>query len=68
MEYIKGTNSECEDYNMRVVQGENYQGSTTQWSEVQEIGGFFYVALHPKYPTNLETVNQLPEQTDTNTI
>ena len=66
MEYIKATKQQCEDYNAEVTQGENYQGSTSQWAEVQEIEGSFYIALHPNYSTELEIVNQLPTQDETN--
>lgn len=60
MQYIKSTKEQCEAYNNEVTQGENYQGSTTQWAEVQEIEGGFYIAVHPDYTTELETVSKLP--------
>lgn len=60
MQYIKGTKKQCEAYNQKVSKGENYQGSTTQWAKVQEIEGNFYIAVHPKYTTELETVSELP--------
>lgn len=60
MQYIKATKKQCEAYNQEVTQGENYQGSTSQWAEVQEIEGSFYIAVHPDYTTELETVNKLP--------
>lgn len=60
MQYIKATKQQCQAYNNEVTQGENYQGSTTQWAEVQEIEGSFYIAVHPNYTTELLTVNELP--------
>lgn len=61
MKYIKGTKAECEAYNSEVTQGENYKGNTAQWAEVKKIGDYFYIKKHPKYPTNLNTVNSLPD-------
>lgn len=60
MRYIKATKQECEAYNNSVTQSENYTGGTTQWGEVREINGEFYVAEHSKYPHNFETVSELP--------
>lgn len=61
MQYIKATKKQCEDYNAKVMQGEKYEGTTSQWAEVQEIEGSFYIAKHPNYSTELEIVNKLPD-------
>lgn len=66
MQYIKATKKQCDDYNAEVTQGENYQSTTSQWAEVQEIKGSFYIALHPNYSTELEIINELPTQDETN--
>jgi len=60
MEYIKGTKQECEAYNDEVTQGENYQGSTSKWSNVIKIKDEYFILKHPKYATELEILNQLP--------
>jgi hypothetical protein len=60
MQYIKATKKQCEAYNAEVTQVENYQGTTSQWANVKEIEGSFYIAKHPNYSTELEIVNELP--------
>ena len=61
MEYLKATKKQCEDYNSIVNAGEKYDGiSTTQWAEVTEIEGLFYIAFNEKYPSELTKVKELP--------
>jgi len=61
MQYIKATKKECEDYNSTVTLGEKYDGiSTTQWAEVIEIEGLFYIPFNEKYPSELTKVKELP--------
>ena len=64
MEYIKATKKECEAYNDKVIQGENYQGTTSKFDKVREIKGDFYITKHPDYSTNLKIVNELPKIAD----
>ena len=64
MAYIKATKEKCEAYNKEVTQGENYQGTTSNFDEVREIKGDFYISKHPSYSTNLKVVNELPKIAD----
>lgn len=58
--YYKGTKQECESYNNEVTNRENYQGSTTKWADVQEIGGNFYILKNNKYNSEMEAVDDIP--------
>jgi len=61
MEYIKATKKQCEDYNSIVSVAEKYDGiSTTQWAEVIEIEGLFYIPFNENYPSELVKVASLP--------
>jgi|GEM_PF-4405420 len=61
MEYLKATKKQCEDYNSIVSVAEKYDGiSTTQWAEVIEIEGLFYIPFNEKYPSELTKVRELP--------
>jgi len=61
MEYLKATKKQCEDYNSIVSVAEKYDGiSTTQWAEVIEIEGLFYIPFNEKYPSELTKVKELP--------
>ena len=61
MEYLKATKKQCEDYNSIVSVAEKYDGiSTTQWAEVIEIEGLFYIPFNEKYPSELIKVKELP--------
>lgn len=62
MAFIKATKKECEDYNNEVVKGEGYKGSTTAWATPIEVDGVFYILVNEKYPTALETVDNIPEE------
>ena len=43
MPYYKGTQQECEAYDDEVVAGENYGESTTNWAEIIEVQGGWYI-------------------------
>jgi len=61
MEYLKATKKQCEDYNSIVSVAEKYDGiSTTQWAEVIEIEGLFYIPFNENYPSELTKVKELP--------
>ena len=61
MEYLKATKKQCEDYNSIVSVAEKYDEiSTTQWAEVIEIEGLFYIPFNEKYPSELTKVKELP--------
>ena len=64
MVYIKGTKAQCEAYNEKVTQGENYKGTTSKFDKVREIKGYFYITKHPNYSTELKVVNGLPKIAD----
>lgn len=62
--YYKGTKEQCEAYNLEVSQGENYQGSTTKWAELQEIEGGFYILKNDKYNSEMEMVDNIQTTTE----
>jgi len=64
MEYLKGTFEQITAYNEQVTQGENYKTPTTQWAEPLQIGEHWYILKNEKYPSDLETVNELPKTID----
>lgn len=43
MPYYKGTLQECEAYDDEVVAGENYGQSTTNWADIIEVDGDWYI-------------------------
>lgn len=60
MKYLKGTSEQLEAYNNEVTLGENYQEGTTQWAEVIEIEGEYFIPFNEKYPSELEKINEIP--------
>lgn len=58
--YFKGTQTQCEAYNDYVSQQENYQGTTTKWSEPINIGDDWYINVHAKYSSEMDVVENLP--------
>lgn len=60
MQYLKGTSEQLEAYNNEVTLGENYQEGTTQWAEVIEIEGEYFIRFNEKYPSELEKINEIP--------
>lgn len=62
MEYLKGTQQECEMYNDWVSFNEKYKDTTQQWATPFEREGSWYVPKHSNYSSELEVVTELPEQ------
>lgn len=62
--YYTGTKKQCEAYNLKVSKGENYKGSTQQWSEVQELEGKFYILKNDKYDSKMELADSIPYKLD----
>ena len=60
MKFYKGNKTQCDEYNNIVTSGEGYQGTTTKWAEPREIEGFWYIARHESYSSDLELVDNLP--------
>ena len=58
--YYKGTKTECDSYNALVTDGENYSGTTTQWSEPEELFGFWYVVKNSKYLSEMGEAESIP--------
>ena len=58
--HYKGTKLECDAYNTLVTSGQNYSGTTTQWSEPNEIDGFWYIVKNNKYLAEMEEVEAMP--------
>ena len=59
--YFKGTKKQCIAYNDKVSKSEKYKGVTCQFDVVIEINNFFYITKHPNYSSDMEIVNELPE-------
>ena len=66
MKFYKGNKKQCDEYNDQVTSGEGYSGTTTKWAEPVEIADDFYIAKHPDYPSELEQVESLPIQEESN--
>lgn len=66
MNYYKGTQQQCEEYLSLVNSSENYQGTTTTWSDIIEREGNFYILKHEKYSSDLELSDlpNIPENED----
>ena len=62
MEYLKGTQQECEMYNAWVSFHEKYKDTTQQWAQPFEREGNWYIPKNPKYESDLETVTELPPE------
>jgi len=60
--WYKGTKEQCESYNRYVTNGENYQGGTLEWADVEETNGQHYIKCHPRYHSTLEIINELPKE------
>ena len=61
--YYKGTNTECEAYNLEVYNGTesmNQDPFTTSYASIQEIEGQFYILKHEDFSSNMQEVNELP--------
>ena len=68
--YYKGTKEECEDYNTKVTEGENYQGSTTSWANVtsNQKGQGFAILKHDNYESDMEQIENLDNWFNNNEI
>jgi hypothetical protein len=61
--YYKGTNTECEAYNLEVYNGTESMKQdpfTTSYASIQEIEGQFYILKHEDFDSNMQEVNELP--------
>ena len=58
--HYKGTQAECDAYNTLVTSKQNYSGTTTQWSEPNEVDGFCYIVKHSSYIAEMEEVESMP--------
>ena len=58
--YYKGTKTECDNYNALVTEKENYSGTTTQWSEPNEVDSVWYIVKNSKYISEMEEVQAMP--------
>ena len=61
--YYRGTKIECEDYNIKVTLGENYQGSTDSWANVisnQNEQGFA-ILKHESYESDMTLIDKIPD-------
>ena len=65
--YYKGTNTECEDYNLEVYNGTASMKQdlfTTSYASIQEIEGQFYILKHEDFDSNMDEVSELPKSTN----
>ena len=61
--YYKGTNTECEAYNLEVYNGSESMKQdpfTTSYASIKEIEGQFYILKHKDFNSNMQEVNELP--------
>ena len=61
--YYKGTNTECEAYNLEIYNGTESMKQdpfTTSYASIQEIEGQFYILKHEDFDSNMQEVNELP--------
>ena len=67
--YYKGTKTKCEDYNTKVTEGENYQGSTTSWANVtrKQNGQGFAILKHENYKSDMTLIDKIPDSWYNNT-
>ena len=64
--YYKGTKTECEAYNLEVYNGTESMKQdpfTTSYASIQEIEGQFYILKHEDFSSNMQEVNQVPNNT-----
>ena len=61
--YYKGTKTECEAYNLEVynvTESMKQDPFTTLYASIQEIEGQFYILAHKDFESNMDEVNQVP--------
>ena len=59
----KGTKKQCNDYNQKVYNGTESMKQdpfTTLYASIQEIEGQFYILAHKDFESNMDEVNQVP--------
>jgi len=61
--YYKGTKEQCEDYNTKVTEGENYKGSTDIWANVisNQNGQGFAIIKHENYESDITLIDKIPD-------
>jgi len=65
--YYTGTKTECEAYNLEVYTNTpsmKLDPFTTSYASIQEIEGQFYILKHKDFESNMEEVNQVPNNTE----
>ena len=67
--YYKGTKEQCEDYNTKVTLGENYQGSTNRYADIQknQNGQGFAILKHENYQSDMTLIDKIPDSWYNNT-
>ena len=67
--YYTGTKQECEGYNIIVTEGENYQSSTSRWSEVtgHQNKKDFAILKHESYESDMTLIDKIPDSWFNNT-
>ena len=61
MEWYKGTEHQCINYDVFVTSNEKYVKGDN-WANAVEIDGSWYILKHDNYTTDLELINELPPQ------
>ena len=64
--YYKGTKRQCQYYNRKVYNGTESMKQdtfTTSYASIQEIEGQFYILKHEDFDSNMQEVNQVPNNT-----
>ena len=65
--WYKGTKKQCNDYNQKVYNGTESMKQdpfTTSYASIKEIEGQFYILKHKDFESNMEEVNQVPNNTE----
>ena len=65
--YYTGTKTESEAYNLEVYNGTESMKQdpfTTSYASIKEIEGQFYIFKHKDFESNMEEVNQVPNNNE----
>ena len=65
--YYKGTKRQCQNYNSKVYNGTEsmkQDSFTTSYASIQEIEGQFYILKHEDFESNMDEVNQVPNNNE----
>ena len=67
--YYTGTKEQCEDYNTKVTEGENYQVSTNSWANVtsNQNGEGFAILKHKNYQSDMTLIDKISDSWYNNT-